>query len=124
MSLCVLGMAPELQPDGIAVNALWPRTTIATAAVEFVLGGGEMTRRSRTPEIMADAAYAVLTKPAASCTGRFLIDDEVLSAEGVRDFDRFRVDPSAPLMPDLFVDPGAPLPPGVSLGPAIPAGRR
>jgi citronellol/citronellal dehydrogenase len=119
MSLCVLGMADELRADGIAVNALWPRTTIATAAVEFVFGGGEMTRRSRTVEIMADAAYAVLTKPSASFTGRFLIDDEVLSAEGVRDFDRFRVDPSVALMPDLFVDPEAPLPPGVSLGPAV-----
>ena len=118
MSLCVLGMADELRADGIAVNALWPRTTIATAAVQFIFGGGEMLRRSRTPDIMAEAAHAVLTKPAASFTGRFLIDDEVLSAEGVRDFDRFRVDPGQPLMPDLFMDPHDPLPPGVTLDPA------
>jgi citronellol/citronellal dehydrogenase len=115
MSLCVLGMAQELRADGIAVNALWPRTTVATAAVQFVFAGTDMMRRSRTPDIMADAAYAVLTKPSTSWTGRFLIDDEVLSADGVRDFDRYRVDPTCPLMPDLFIDPQAPLPPGVSL---------
>jgi citronellol/citronellal dehydrogenase len=121
MSLCVLGMAQELRGEGISVNALWPRTMIATAAVEFVFGNEEL-RRSRTADIVADAAYAVLTKPAPSFTGRFLIDDELLSAEGVRDFDRYRVDPSVPLKPDLFIDPQAPLPPGVSLGPATRAG--
>ncbi len=119
MSLCVLGMAHELRADGIAVNALWPRTTIATAAVQFVFGGGDMVRRSRTVDIMAEAAHVILTKPSASFTGQFLIDDEVLSAEGVRDFDRFRVDPTVTLMPDLFIDPQAPLPPGVSLAPVV-----
>jgi citronellol/citronellal dehydrogenase len=118
MSLCVLGMAREFRADGIAVNALWPRTIIGTAAVQFEFGGGEMVRRSRTVDIMAEAAYCVLTKPATSFTGHFLIDDEVLSAEGVRDFDRFRVDRTMPLAPDLFIDPKAPLPPGVTLGPA------
>ncbi len=119
MSLCVLGMAHEFHEDGIAVNALWPRTTIATAAVQFVFGGGDMVRRSRTVDIMAEAAHVILTKPAASFSGHFLIDDEVLSAEGVRDFDRFRVDPTVALMPDLFIDPQAPLPPGVSLAPVV-----
>ena len=123
MSLCVLGMAKEFRPHGIAVNALWPRTTIATAAVQFLFGGDAAVRRSRTVDIMAEAAYAILTKPASSesLTGRFLIDDEVLSAEGIRDFDRFRVDPTAALMPDLFIDPHAPLPPGVSFEPVTPA---
>jgi citronellol/citronellal dehydrogenase len=125
MSLCVLGMAHEFRMHGIAVNALWPRTTIATAAVQFLFGGDAATRRSRTADIMAEAAYAILTKPASRApsellTGRFLIDDEVLSAEGVRDFDRFRVDPSQPLAPDLFIDPHAPLPPGVSFEPVAP----
>jgi citronellol/citronellal dehydrogenase len=117
MSLCVLGMAQEFRNDGIAVNALWPRTIIATAAIQYEFAGGRFVNRARTVDIMAEAAYAVLTKPASSYTGRFLIDDEVLSAEGERDFDRFRVDPAMPLMPDLFIDPAGPLPPGVSLDP-------
>ena len=123
MSLCVLGMAQEFKNDGIAVNALWPRTIIATAAIQFEFAGGRFLRHARTVAIMAEAAHAVLTKPATTHTGRFLIDDEVLSAEGVRDFDRFRVDPTVPLMPDLFVDPKAPLPPGVTFDPvdAAPA---
>jgi len=115
MSLCVLGMAEELRGDGIAVNALWPRTIIATAAIQFEFAGGQFMNRARTPDIVADAAHAILTKPASSFTGRFLIDDEVLSAEGIRDFDRYRVDPTQPLMSDLFLDPRAPLPPGVTL---------
>lgn len=118
MSLCVLGMAEELRGDGIAVNALWPRTIIATAAIQFEFAGGQFMNRARTPDIVADAAHAILTKPASSFTGRFLIDDEVLSAEGIRDFDRYRVDPTQPLMSDLFLDPRAPLPPGVTLDPA------
>ena len=118
MSLCVLGMAQELGADHIAVNALWPRTIIATAAIQFEFAGGQFMNRARTVEVMAEAAHAVLTQPASTHSGRFLIDDEVLSAAGVRDFDRFRVDPTQPLMPDLFIDPRAPLPPGVSLGPA------
>jgi citronellol/citronellal dehydrogenase len=117
MSLCVLGMAQELRAYAIAVNALWPRTVIATAALDFEFGGEHMRRRARTTEIVADAAYAILTKPAASYSGHFLIDDEVLSAEGIRDFDRFRVDPTMPLGLDLFVDPQTPLPPGVTLDP-------
>jgi len=109
MSMCMLGMAEEFKAAGIAFNTLWPRTTIATAAVEFMLGGEEMMRRSRTPEIMADAAYAIFNKPARAFTGKSLIDDVVLYEEGVRDFDRYRCDPSKPLMVDLFVDPkGAP----------------
>jgi citronellol/citronellal dehydrogenase len=103
MSLCVLGLAEELRPQGIAVNALWPRTTIATAAVQNLLGGDRIIRASRTPEIMADAAHLVLTQPAKSFTGQFLIDDTLLAAHGVADFDRYRVDPSADLMQDFFV---------------------
>ena len=118
MSLCVLGMAEEFREDGIAFNALWPRTAIATAAVEFALMGEEGLRRCRTPEIVADAAYAVFSKPARDFTGHFLIDDSFLYGEGVRDFDRYRVDPSQPLLPDFFVPQDAPPPPGVTLGPA------
>lgn len=105
MSMVAMGLAEECRPDGIAVNALWPRTTIATAAIEFALGGDEMMRRSRKPEIMADAAYAILTKPARSFTGHCVIDDEVLATEGVTDFERYRIDPAVPLQPDIFVDP-------------------
>jgi citronellol/citronellal dehydrogenase len=115
MSMCMLGMAEEFRADGIAFNTLWPRTTIATAAVEFMLGGEEMLKRSRSPEIMADAAHAILTKPSRSFTGRFLIDDAVLYDEGVRDFDRYRCDPSKPLMVDLFVDPKADTPAGTGI---------
>lgn len=103
MSMCVLGMADELASRGVAVNALWPKTTIATAAVKNLLGGDEMMNRSRTPEIMADAAHAILTSPASTCTGNFFIDEEVLREHGVTDFDQYAVDPSAELMPDLFV---------------------
>lgn len=112
MSLCVLGLAGELRPKGIAVNALWPRTTIATSAVRNLLGGEAMVEASRTPEIMADAAYAVFNKPARSFSGQFLIDDLVLAAEGVTDFDQYRVDPSKPLMPDFFVPDDTPPVPG------------
>lgn len=113
MSMCVLGMAGELKRDGIAVNALWPRTTIATAAVGNLLGGNAMMRASRKPQIVADAAHAILTKPSREFTGQFCIDDKILYAQGVRDFDQYRVDPSVTLMPDFFVpDDDAP-PPGV-----------
>ena len=115
MSLVVLGLAGELRPRGIAVNALWPRTTIATAAVRNLLGGDALMRASRTPEILADAAYAVFHKPARSFTGNFLIDDNFLAGEGVVDFDRYRVDPTQPLAPDFFVPDDIPPPPGVSL---------
>lgn len=105
MSMVMLGMAEEFRSDGIAFNALWPRTTIATAAVEFALGGDDMMRRSRTPQIMADAAHAVLTRDARSFTGNFLIDDDVLRSSGVTDFSTYRVDASQPLEADIFVDP-------------------
>ena len=110
MSLVVLGLAGELRSKGIAVNALWPRTTIATSAVQNLLGGEALMRASRTPEIVADAAHAVFCKDARSFTGRFLIDDTLLFEEGQRDFDHYRVDPSVGLMQDFFV-PEESLPP-------------
>ena len=117
MSLVVLGLAGELRPKGIAVNALWPRTTIATAAIRNLLGGDEVVRRSRTPDIVADAAYGIFAKPAKSFSGNFLIDDSFLAAEGVSDFDRYRVDPTQPLQPDFFVPDDSRPPAGVSLAP-------
>jgi citronellol/citronellal dehydrogenase len=117
MSLVVLGLAGELRPQGIAVNALWPRTTIATAAIKNLLGGDEVMRRSRTPDILADAAHAVFEKPAKSFTGHFLIDDTFLAGEGVTDFARYRVDPDAPLQPDFFVPDDIAPPAGVSVAP-------
>jgi citronellol/citronellal dehydrogenase len=115
MSLCMLGMAEEYRAAGIACNALWPRTTIATAAVEFALGGPAMMRRSRKPEIVADAAYAILARPAREYTGRFLIDDSVLYEAGVRDFSSYSVEPGATLLADLFVGREPEAPPGVQL---------
>jgi citronellol/citronellal dehydrogenase len=103
MSMVVLGLAGELRPQGIAVNALWPRTLIATAAVQNLLGGAEMMQRGRKPEIVADAAYAVFAKPSREFTGNFLIDDNFLALNGVTDFERYRVDPSKPLTQDFFV---------------------
>jgi citronellol/citronellal dehydrogenase len=103
MSMCVLGMAGELAPQGIAVNALWPRTPIATSAVKNLLGGDMMIRGSRKPEIMADAAYAIFNRPSRECTGNFFIDDEVLGAEGVTDLSGYAVDPTAQLLPDFFI---------------------
>lgn len=103
MSLCILGLAGEFKRDGIAANALWPRTTIATAAIANIVGGDIMMRKSRTPEIMADAAHLILTKPAREFTGQFCIDDTLLFEHGVRDFDKYRVDPSQDLQPDFFV---------------------
>jgi len=115
MSLVVLGLAGELRQQGIAVNALWPRTTIATAAVKNLLGGEALMKASRTPEIVADAAYLVFNKPARQFSGQFLIDDTFLASEGVTDFDRYRVDPSQRLFVDFFV-PDDSLPPA-DLGP-------
>jgi citronellol/citronellal dehydrogenase len=103
MSMCVLGMAGELRSAGIAVNALWPRSTIATAAIKNLLGGDAAVRGSRKPEIMADAAYAIFNKPSRELTGKFLIDDEVLAAEGKTDLAEYAVDPTAKLLPDFFV---------------------
>jgi citronellol/citronellal dehydrogenase len=110
MSMVVLGLAGELREQGIAVNALWPRTLIATAAVQNLLGGAEMIKRGRKPEIVADAAYAVFAKPARDFTGNFLIDDNFLAANGVTDFERYRVDPSQPLGQDFFVPDDMPPP--------------
>lgn len=110
MSLCVLGMAEELKGDGIAVNALWPRTSIATAAIANLLGGADVMRRSRKPEILGDAAYLILTSPSRSLTGQFLIDDTFLASRGVADFDQYRVDPSVDLDPDFFVPDDVPAP--------------
>jgi citronellol/citronellal dehydrogenase len=117
MSLVVLGLAGELRGRGIAVNALWPRTTIATSAIRNLLGGDRMMRMSRKPDIVADAAYRIFLKPSKEFSGNFLIDDTFLAAEGVTDFDRYRVDPSQPLQPDFFVPDSLPPPPGVTLGP-------
>ena len=103
MSLCVLGMAEEFREQGLAVNALWPRTIIATAAVMNLLGGEEAMRRSRKPEIMADAAHAVLTRSSRQCTGNFFIDDEVLASEGITEFDDYAFTSGDSLIPDLFL---------------------
>ena len=103
MSMCVLGMAGEFRRDGIAVNALWPRTTIATAAVKNLLGGDAAMRGSRTPAIMGDAAYVILTKPSREFTGKFCIDDEILLAAGKTDLSEYAVDPNAQLLPDFFI---------------------
>lgn len=116
MSMCVLGMAEEFRADGIAFNALWPRTGIATAAIQFALAGEEGLKSCRKVEIMADAAHAIFEKPSREFTGHFLIDDTFLYAEGVRDFDQYRVDPSRPLMPDFFVPADSQPPPGVTIG--------
>ena len=103
MSMCTLGMSAELADQGIAVNSLWPLTTIDTAAVRNVLGGDALAKVSRKPEIVADAAAAILNRSAKTCTGNFFIDEEVLLAEGVTDFSPYAYDPDGPLMPDFFV---------------------
>ncbi len=103
MSMCVLGMSDEFSQQGIAVNALWPRTAIATAAIENLLGGAQAVRCCRTPEIMADAAHAILVRDSRECSGNFFLDDEVLEGIGVTDLDRYAVDPTAELMIDLFL---------------------
>ena len=108
MSLCVLGMAREFAGDGIAVNALWPRTAIATAAIEFAIGNEALLKFCRKPEIVADAAHAILSGRSRDRTGQFLIDDEVLAATGVTDFDRYQVEPGAPLALDFFLDDQGP----------------
>jgi citronellol/citronellal dehydrogenase len=115
MSLVVLGLSGELKRHGIAVNALWPRTTIATSAIRNILGGDELMQMSRSPDIMADAAHAIFTKP-ATFTGHFLIDDTFLAGEGVTDFDRYRMDPTRPLAPDFFVPDNIPAPAGATYG--------
>ena len=105
MSMCVLGMAEEFKGKGVAVNALWPRTTIATAAVKNLLGGDQMVKASRKPEIMGDAAHWILTRPSRELTGQFLVDDEVLGRAGITDLSGYANDPSMAdqLLPDFFV---------------------
>ena len=102
MSLCVLGMSAEFAPLGIAVNALWPRTVIATAAIAMI--EGVRPEQCRRPEIVADAAHAILTRPSRRWSGHFAIDEEVLGEQGVADFDRYAVQPGTPLLRDLFLD--------------------
>ncbi len=113
MSLVVLGLAGELRAKGIAVNALWPRTIIATAAIRNLLGGETRMRQARTPDIMADAAHAVFVTPARELTGRFLIDDNFLAERGVTDFERYSADPTQQLARDFFVPDDSPAPPNV-----------
>ncbi len=103
MSMTVLGLAEELKPYGIAVNALWPQTTIATAAVQNLLGGDAMIQCSRTPDIMADAAMEIFKQSSSTCTGNFFIDEEVLKAAGVSDFTHYAVNPKMELFTDLFL---------------------
>jgi len=105
MSMCTLGMAAELADDGVAFNSLWPRTIIATAAVQNLLGGDEAMRRSRRPEIVADAAHAIVTRPSRECTGNLFLAEDVLAEEGVTDLSRYSYDGAdAEPIPDLFVD--------------------
>lgn len=113
MSLVVLGLAGELRDKGVAVNALWPRTIIATAAIANLLGGEERMHQARKPDIMADAAYAVFTSPSRQLTGQFLIDDTFLAQHGVTDFERYRVDPTQELAQDFFLPDYVPPPPNV-----------
>ena len=114
MSLCVLGMAEELATDRISVNALWPRTAIATAAVKNLLGGDRLMAMSRKPDILADAAYLLFTQPRHSLSGQFLIDDTFLhTVGGVTDFEPYRVDARLPLAADFFVPEDSVPPPGV-----------
>ena len=103
MSFCVLGMAEEFRADGIAVNALWPRTAIATSAVKNLLGGDAAVRGSRKPEIMGDAAHAMLIRNSKEYTANFVIDDDVLKECGVTDFEQYAMDPTATLLPDYFI---------------------
>jgi len=103
MSMCVLGMAEEFRADGIAVNALWPRSVIATSAVAMIPGAADDIDRMRKPEIMADAAHAILTRDARTTSGRFFIDEDALREAGVSDFDRYAVKPGTSLLPDFFL---------------------
>ena len=102
MSFVTIGLAAEFGPKGVAVNALWPRTVIATDAINMI--PGVSAAQCRTPQILADAAYAVLTTPARELGGRFLIDEEILRERGVTDFKNYAVDPTQPLLTDLFLD--------------------
>ena len=103
MSLCVIGMAEEFRADGVAVNALWPKTPIDTAAVRHEVGDEEMVRHCRKPSIMADAAHAIVIRDSPACTGNFFVDEDVLREDGVVDFTAYAVDPEAELYPDFFL---------------------
>ena len=103
MSMCVLGLAEELKQHRIGVNALWPKTTIATAAIQNIVGGDIMVQRSRKPEIVADAAYYILQRPGAETTGNFFIDEDILIQQGITDFTHYAVNPAQKLMLDLFL---------------------
>jgi len=103
MSMVAMGLSEELRKDRIAANALWPKTTIATAAVKNLLGGDFLMQRSRTPDIVADAAWHILQRPSFECTGNFFIDEEVLAGEGITDFAHYAVNPQQKLMSDLFL---------------------
>ena len=103
MSLCVLGLSEELKKYDIAVNALWPATTIATAAVQNLLGGDEIVNRSRIPDIVADAAFHLIQRNSAETTGNYFIDEDLLKEAGVTDFTKYKVDPKADLIPDFFI---------------------
>ncbi|AIT81493.1 SDR family oxidoreductase [Novosphingobium pentaromativorans] len=122
MGLAIMGLAGEFREQGVAANALWPRTIIGTAAVEFGSGlkgadeGEKRLRHARRPEIMADAAHVVLTAPSRELTGQFLLDDDVLARSGVSDFSPYQIDPSVPSQIDAFIwDDAPPVPKGVSL---------
>lgn len=104
MSMCTLGLAAELKSDGIAANSLWPETVIATAAVRNLPGGAKLLKGCRRPEIVAEAAYWILTQNAKGCSGNFFTDVEVLTKAGVTDFDQYAVTPGAPLVRDIFLD--------------------
>jgi citronellol/citronellal dehydrogenase len=104
MSLCTLGMAEEFREDGIAFNSLWPRTLVATAAVQNLLGGDEAMAKSRKPEVVSDSAYAVLTRPSRECTGNFFLCEDVLAEEGVTDLSGYSYVEDADLQTDLFVE--------------------
>ena len=124
MSLAVLGLARELEADGIAVNALWPRTTIATAAIRNVLGGDAILSMSRTPEIVADAAHLIFCQASREFSGNFVIDDTFLyEFAGVTDFEPYAVTPGEPLAPDFFVPANSAPPPGVRIAPAAALAR-
>jgi citronellol/citronellal dehydrogenase len=104
MSLCVLGMAEEFRADGIGINALWPRTVIATAAIAMIPGAADRVDMMRRPAIVADAAHVILTRDARTTTGNFFIDESVLAQVGIKDLSRYAIKPGAPLLPDLFLD--------------------
>ncbi len=112
MSMTVLGMAAHFKNEGIAFNALWPRYGIATAAIEFAAADAEQLRHCRTPDIMSDAAYEILTRPSRECTGNFFIDDTLLYEAGERDFRKYRVDPSVPLRVGMYIPDDNVPPPG------------